>query len=66
MWFGRGSFHTNTVEGLWSSKLEKEGINSKDYIDDWLCYSLFLREIERKKLNEVQSREYLLDILKIN
>ena len=83
VWFGRGSFHTNTVEGLWScikrlsnnfsglnfhnlSKLEKEGINSKDYIDDWLCYSLFLREIERKKLNEVESREYLLDILKIN
>ena len=65
VWFGSGSFYTNTAEGLWLcikslsnnfsglkfhnlSKLEREGINLKDYIDERLCYSLFLRELEKK------------------
>ena len=82
VWFGRGSFHTNTVEGLWScikllsnifsglnfhnlNILEKEGINSNDYINDWLCYSLFLRS-RMKKLNEIESLKYLSGLLKIN
>ena len=29
------------------SDLEKEGIDAKSYIDDWLCYCLFMIEIEK-------------------
>lgn len=65
-------FHTKTVEGLWSyikrlrsnfsglslnSQLENKDIQSKDYIDDWLCYCLFMKEIERKNLNEYNARD---------
>ena len=80
IWFCSGSFHTNTVEGLWScikrlsnnfsglnfkllADLENKGIQPKDYIDDWLCYCLFMRDIEMKNLNEGEAREYLISML---
>ena len=80
IWSFSGSFHTNTVEGLWScikrlsnnfsglnfkllTDLENKGIQLKDYIDDWLCYCLFMRDIEMKNLNEGEAREYLISML---
>ncbi len=45
------------------SDLEKEGIDAKSYIDDWLCFCLFMREIERNNFSESQSRDYLCYIL---
>lgn len=30
------------------NELENNGINPKDYIDDWICYCLFKRELEKK------------------
>lgn len=80
IWFGRGLFHTNTVEGLWSclkrlSKnftgltfdtlkiIENEGLNPSNYIDDWVCFYLFLRDIERKNYSEIEGKNYLVKIL---
>ncbi len=48
------------------SNLEHEGINAFDYIDDWICYALFIRDINRNNLNEGKSMYILCDILKIN
>ena len=64
VWFGHGLFHTNTVKGLWSQikwishdfsnfkildDIEKNGDNARNYIDNWICFSLFIRECEIKK-----------------
>ena len=60
---------TNNFSGLTFntlSNVENEGINSSDYIDDWICYGLFIRDLNRKNLNEDESRNYLYEILKIN
>lgn len=35
-------------------------------MDDWICYCLFRRELERKKLNDEQSRDYLIYLLNLN
>ena len=46
---------TNNFSGLTFntlSNVESEGINAFDYIDDWLCYGLFMRDLNRKNLNE--------------
>ena len=67
VWFGQGSFHTNTVEGLWSTikrinnnfsglsfnildDITKNGGNPSDYIDDWICFSLFFRDVKMRIL----------------
>ena len=47
-------------------KLEKEGKNPSDYIDDWICYFLFLRDINRFNLDDCKAREFLSKILEIN
>ena len=47
-------------------KLEKEGKNSSDYIDDWICYFLFLRDINRSNLDDVKALKFLSKILEIN
>ena len=76
IWFGKGLFHTNTIEGLWSqikriandfagitinliNNLESEGIDGKEYLDGWICNSLFFRECELKKLNKLSRITYL-------
>ena len=58
VWFGKGLFHTNTIESLWLqikriandflgiinnliNNLESEGIDWKEYLDGWICNSLF-------------------------
>ena len=56
---------TNNFNGLnfnILSNIEKEGINASDYIDDWLCYALFIRDVNRKNLNEDEARNFLYDI----
>ena len=35
-------------------------------MDDWICYCLFKRELEKNKLNEEQSRDYLFNLLTYN
>ena len=69
VWFGKGLFHTNTIEGLWSqikrlnnnfsglnfeiiNQLENKGISAIDYLNDWICWSLYLRICELKKYNK--------------
>jgi len=39
--------------------------NIKNYFDGWICYALFLREIERKHLSNLKAQNYLSDLLKI-
>ena len=73
IWFGRGLFHTNTIEGLWSclkrlsknftginfntlKNIEKEGLSQSNYIDDWVCFYLFLRDIERKNYSDDEGK----------
>ena len=34
-------------------KLKNKGISPKDYLDDRICWALFLRNIELKKLNKI-------------
>ena len=58
-----GNFSGITFKTL--EKLESNGITSKDYLNDWICYSLFLRDCDKNKYDESQSREYLVKILKI-
>ena len=81
IWLGSGSFHTNTIEGLWSTikrisdnfsdlnfklfdDLSKQGIKVSEYIDDWICYCLFYRDIARRKLTDYESKLYLIECLK--
>ena len=45
--------------------IEKEGIKSEDYINGWLSYYLFLRDLKRKKFSENNKFNYLNNILKI-
>lgn len=81
IWFGKGLFHTNTIEGLWSqlkrlnnnfsginfevlNQLEKKLINPVDYLNDWICWSLYLRTCEIKKFNKVNKINELNNYLK--
>ena len=45
-------------------KLESEGIDGKEYLDGWICCSLFFRECELKKLNKISKINLLLTYLK--
>lgn len=82
IWFGRGHFHTNTIEGLWSkikrlsnnfaglnfallNTIEKLGINAQDYLNDWICTSLYFGNCERLKLNKLEKLKLLLNYLEI-
>ena len=81
VWFGQGSFHTNTVEGVWSKLkrladnfngltgkvieyYEKKGINRFDYVNGWICKSLFFMKCEHLKLGDNAKRELLAKYLK--
>ena len=41
----------------------KEGGNAKDYLNNWICYTLSLRECEMKKMNTIDKRGFLNKIL---
>ena len=32
--------------------LEKKGTEPQDYLDGWICFCLFIRDIEKNKLND--------------
>ena len=44
--------------------MENRGINVKNYLDGWICYALFLRNVEKRKLSRLNTQNYLIDILK--
>ena len=44
--------------------MENRGIDVKNYLDGWICYALFLRNVEKRKLSRLNTQNYLIDILK--
>lgn len=46
--------------------LENEGIDPQKYLDGWICFCLFIRDIEKNKFTEEQAKLYLIDFLKNN
>ena len=59
---------SNNFSGLTINQLENmenHGTNIKNYLDGWICYSLFLRMIEKRKLSTLHKKNYLIDFLKI-
>ena len=81
VWFGQGLFHANSIEGSQIKRLsnnfsgltinqlenlENNGTNIKSYLDRWMCYALFLRMIQKKKLSKLNAQNYLIDFLKID
>ena len=58
---------TNNFSGLTISmieNMENRGIDVKNYLDGWICYALFLRNVEKRKLSRLNTQNYLIDILK--
>ena len=47
-------------------KLESGSVNIKNYFDAWICYGLFLRNVEKYKLSTLNTQNYLIDLFKIN
>ena len=47
-------------------KVEKKGINPKDYLDDWICWAIFLRDCELNKLNKINKIMKLTEFIKYN
>ena len=41
----------------------KDGEDAKEYIDNWICSSLFFRDCEMKKYTMQQKRDYLTNVL---
>ena len=41
----------------------KDGEDAKEYIDNWICSSLFFRDCEMKKYTKQQKRDYLTNVL---
>ena len=82
IWWGKGLFNTNSIEGLWStlkritnyfSGIKFNIINNpntdteekKNFLDGWICASLFFRNCELKKYSEVKQLLSLCYYLKI-
>ena len=60
---------TNNFSGItliMVEKLESGGVNIKNYFDAWICYGLFLRNVEKYKLSTLNTQNYLIDLFKIN
>ena len=59
--------YTNNFSGIYIESLNNRFNNNevliKDYLDGWICYSLFLREILRKKLSWNARINYLCEFL---
>ena len=58
---------SNNFSGLTLNMIEKmeyNGINVKNYLDGWICYALFLRNVERRKLSSLNTKNYLIEHLK--
>jgi len=81
VWFGQGSFHTNTIEGIWS-RLKRltenfNGINgnvfngnnlidNNEYFNGWICQGIFFMNIEHLKLPINGKKEYLINYIKFD
>ena len=80
---GQGLFHTNSMEGLWTTikrltnnfsginfiilaNLENKGIRQIVFLNGWICFALFLRDCERENYNEELTKNYLIEIIKID
>ena len=67
--WGQIKKYTNNFSGLsidfLKSKFNENNDLIKEYLDDWICYALFLREIIRKKLSWNNRIHYSCDFLKI-
>ena len=46
--------------------LEKDGDVPQNYWDGWICFCLFIRDIEKNKFTDEQAKLYLIDLLKNN
>ena len=46
-------------------ELDANRTNEQDYLDGWICFCIFIREVE-KKFNDDQAKEFLIDNLLIN
>ena len=68
--WGQLKRYTNNFSGISIESLYNKFNNNealiKDYLDGWICYSLFLREIFRKKLSWNARINYLCEFLNIN
>lgn len=65
VWFGKGNFHTNSIEGTWNrlKRLKrsftglngnifntKKNLNNNEYFDGWICTGLFFMNCESLNL----------------
>ena len=59
--------YTNNFSGISIESLNNKFNNNealiKDYLDGWICFSLFLRETSRKKLSWNARINYLCEFL---
>ena len=59
--------YTNNFSGISIESLNNKFNNNealiKDYLYGWICYALFLREIQRKKLSWNDRINYLCEFL---
>jgi hypothetical protein len=39
-------------------ELDQNGANPKDYLDGWICFCLFIREIEKKNLMMIKLKSF--------
>ena len=46
--------------------LENQGVDPQNYLDGWICFCLFIRDLEKNKFTDEQAKIYLIDLLKIN
>ena len=45
-------------------KFISDELEKKNYLDGWICYSLFFREVERKKLSRKGKIRLLINYIK--
>ena len=81
IWFGYvptllNLYGTNSLENynnftgininMLSKKFNGDENLIRNYLDGWICYSLFIKDIVRQRLNWNQTVNLLYDYLKIN
>ena len=58
---------TNNFSGISIESIEKLYDTEKDkknYLDSWICYALFLREVEKNKLSKSRKNQLLIKYIK--
>ena len=68
--WGQIKRYSNNFSGISIESLKNKFNNNeemiKDYLDGWICYSLFLRHLIRKKLPWNERINYLCQFLECN